>query len=119
VTDLAPLAGEPFCYVTARGRKTGRRHTIEIWFGLSGRTLYLLSGGGRRSDWVRNIIAHPEVGLRLGDEELRATGRIVSDPAEDALARRLLLEKYQPGSGEDLSDWGRKALPVALDVIEG
>ena len=35
--------------------------------------------------------------------------------AEDALTRRLLLEKYQPGSGDDLTSWGQTALPVAFE----
>ena len=34
----------------------------------------------------------------------------------DALARRLLLEKYEPAYSGDLSEWGRTALPVAVDL---
>jgi hypothetical protein len=33
---------------------------------------------------------------------------------EDALARRLLLEKYQ--RGDELAGWGQGALPIALDL---
>ncbi len=33
-----------------------------------------------------------------------------------ALARRLILARYQPGYDEDLFDWGRTALPVAVDL---
>ncbi len=36
---------EQFCYLTTTGRKTGRPHTIEIWFGFANDTFYLLSGG--------------------------------------------------------------------------
>ena len=39
----------------------------------------------------------------------------MTDPAEDAMARRLVLEKYRPRDGEDLSGWGRTSLPVAID----
>jgi hypothetical protein len=35
---------------------------------------------------------------------------------EDALARRLVLAKYQTPGGDDLTSWGRTALPVALDL---
>jgi deazaflavin-dependent oxidoreductase (nitroreductase family) len=56
----------PFCYLTTTGRVSGRPHTIEIWFALRDRTLYLLSGGRDRSDWVRNLLAHPEVTVRIG-----------------------------------------------------
>ncbi len=60
----------PFCYLTTAGRVSGRPHTIEIWFALQGRTLFLLSGGGDRSDWVRNLrrdpAARPRRGARAG-----------------------------------------------------
>jgi hypothetical protein len=55
------------------------------------------------------------VKIRFGAETFDAVGRIIDDPPEDALARRLLLEKYA-NSGEDLTDWGKTALPVAIDL---
>ena len=115
---------EAFCYVTTIGRRTGRPHTIEIWFAAapSGSTLYLLAGGRERADWVRNLVANPEVSVRVGRSgaERPATARVVeAGTDEDALARRLVLEKYAtPGAG-DLDGWGRSALPVALDLDAG
>jgi deazaflavin-dependent oxidoreductase (nitroreductase family) len=88
---------------------------IEIWFGTDGERLYLLSGGGDRSDWVKNLVANPAVQVRLGDETHSATARVVDDADEDALARKLLLDKYG-GRGDDLAEWGRTALPIALDL---
>ena len=113
----------PFCYLTTTGRVSGRPHTIEIWFARSDRTLYLLSGGGDRSDWVRNLLAHPEVTVRIGRRDgpaLAARARVL-DPGsdEDELARRLVTGKYQPGYGSDLSGWRRSSLPVAVDLAPG
>ena len=116
MTEIASLADIPFCYLTTRGRATGRPHTIEIWFALEDRTVYLLSGGGRRSDWVRNLEATPEVHLRLGDIETEALARIVDDPAEDALARKLVHDKYARGA--ELERWRDSALPVAIDISD-
>jgi deazaflavin-dependent oxidoreductase (nitroreductase family) len=116
MADLESLSGEPFCYVTSRGRLSGRPHTIEIWFAIEGRTLYMLSGGGDRSDWVRNVLRKPEVSVRIGGDEIAGRGRMVAEGEEDALARRLLLAKYEPGYAGDLSEWGRTALPVAIDL---
>ena len=110
------LAAESFCYITTTGRVTGRPHEIEIWFGTGSATIYVLSGGGRRSDWVRNITANPVVSVRIGQARFEGHGRIVTDAPEDALARRLLLEKYAPTYSGDLADWGRTALPVAIDL---
>jgi hypothetical protein len=60
---------------TTTGRRTGRPHTIEIWF-------------------AREVT-----------------------PEEEAVARRLLDEKYIGWkAGKRLSSWARKALPVAIDL---
>jgi hypothetical protein len=50
---------QEFCYLTTTGRVSGRPHTIEIGFARRGSTLYLLSSGGDRADWVRNLGAQP------------------------------------------------------------
>jgi deazaflavin-dependent oxidoreductase (nitroreductase family) len=114
---LEDLAGEPFCYVRTTGRVTGRPHEIEIWFGLRGQTIYMLAGGRERSDWVRNIVARPEVKVRIGEREFAGAGRVLeAGTEEDALARRLLLDKYSSTYSGDLTDWGRTALPVAVEL---
>ena len=105
---------EQFCYVTTKGRRTGRPHTIEIWFARRDDTIYMLSGGGDRSDWVKNLIADGDVTVRIGGDTFAGSSRVVNEPDEDALARRLLGEKY--GRGQDLSRWLGEALPVAVDL---
>ena len=106
---------EDFCYLTTTGRVTGRPHEIEIWFGLNDRTLYMLAGGGDRSDWVRNLSKDPEVSVRLASETFEGRARVVEDPEEDELARSLLVEKYEKRPG-GLDRWRRTALPVAVDL---
>jgi deazaflavin-dependent oxidoreductase (nitroreductase family) len=106
-----------FCYLTTRGRVTGRPHEIEIWFVRDEDTLYLLAGGGERSDWVRNLRAQPAVTVRVGDVTSAAGARVVDDgTTEDGHARRLVFEKYQPRSGGDLRSWRDTAVAVAIDV---
>lgn len=111
----ADPASLDYCYLTTTGRRSGRPHTIEIWFAIHGDRVYLLAGGGEGSDWVRNVRREPTVGLRIGRHDFIARARVVRDPDEDALARRLLLEKYAPRYG-DLEAWGRTALPVAVQL---
>lgn len=112
------MSPEPACCnLTTTGRRTGRPHTIEIWFARTGTTLYLLSGARERSDWVRNVMATPEVGVGLDGEQHSATARVVAGGTEeDATARRLLLEKYERPGRHDLEGWGRNALVVAIDL---
>jgi deazaflavin-dependent oxidoreductase (nitroreductase family) len=108
-------ADDPFCYLTTTGRRTGRRHTIEIWFAEDAGRLFLLAGGRERADWVRNLRARPDVSLRVCSFEGPATARVVTDPDDDALARRLLAGKYQGWRpGAEMSDWATTALPVEV-----
>ena len=111
------LAEEDFCYLRTTGRVSGRPHEIEIWFSLvpETRTLYMLSGGRDRSDWVKNLRRNPEVTVRIAGEEFGGHAREARDAEEDELARRLLVEKYESSSGS-LANWRRTALPVAVDL---
>jgi F420H(2)-dependent quinone reductase len=109
--DLAPL---PFGYLTTTGRVTGRSHRIEIWFAMHDEVVYLLSGDRDVSDWVRNVLVMPDVVFEIGGVRRLTRARVLeAGTDEDALARRLLLEKYG-GPGENLEGWARTSLPVAI-----
>jgi deazaflavin-dependent oxidoreductase (nitroreductase family) len=113
--DLQQFADNDFCYLTTIGRVSGQPHTIEIWFALNGASLYMLSDS-HTSDWVKNLLRAPNVNVRLGERTFTGWARVVEQAEEDALARRLVLGKYQPHSGDDLLGWSQTALPVAVDL---
>jgi deazaflavin-dependent oxidoreductase (nitroreductase family) len=98
------------------GRVSGRPHTIEIWFAAHGSTLYMLSGGGTRSDWVRNLTRTSVVRVRVGVDEYTGTARIVTAPEEDRLARDAVHDKYAARYFGDLTSWRETALPIAVDL---
>jgi deazaflavin-dependent oxidoreductase (nitroreductase family) len=106
-----------FCYLTTTGRKTGRERTVEIWFGMEGDSLYLLSGGGDSAHWVKNLQADSQVKVKLGRKSYSGTGRLVENEDEEKRARRLLAAKYQAWEpGKRLSSWARNSLVVAIDL---
>ena len=114
MTEGSGLGSVPVCYLTTTGRVSGRSHRIEIWFALHDGVVYLLSGGGEDADWVRNILVSPQVVLEIADVKRLTHARVVEPGAdEDALARLLLLEKYD-GPGENLTEWARTSLPIAI-----
>jgi deazaflavin-dependent oxidoreductase (nitroreductase family) len=110
------MADDDYCYLTTTGRVSARSHTIEIWFGLNGDTLYLLSGGAERSDWVKNLRRTPAVSVRIREQEFAGRARVIDPGEEDVRARALLVGKYQPRYRGSLEEWGRTALPVAIDL---
>jgi len=86
--------------------------------------MYILAGGRETSDWVKNVKKAPAVSVRIGEQRFDGQARIVRAQDEDALARRLLMEKYTARYSGDpstslttgLSDWGKRALPVAIEL---
>jgi deazaflavin-dependent oxidoreductase (nitroreductase family) len=116
---LSRLSKEDYCYLTTRGRKTGKPHEIEIWFGVDGNSIYLLSGGGDKSDWVRNLKAEPSVSVRIGKQTFEGIARIVGEENEETMARHLLAGKYQGWKqGKKMSDWGKTALVVGIELAK-
>jgi deazaflavin-dependent oxidoreductase (nitroreductase family) len=122
----ANAADQDYCYLTTTGRVSAQPREIEIWFGLvlpqsasrpSGRdaTLYMLSGGGERSNWVKNLSREPAVSVRIGDVTRPGRARVVEDPDEVDRARRLLFDKYSARYSGDLDNWRRTGLPIAVD----
>ena len=112
------LGHEDFAYLTTTGRRTGKAHEIEIWFGIRDGTLYVLSGGGDGADWVKNITKDPRVRVRINTQHADLTARLVRPGTpEDTAARELLDGKYMGWrAGKRLSGWARGALPVAIDL---
>jgi deazaflavin-dependent oxidoreductase (nitroreductase family) len=118
LNEIQSLAREQFCYLTTTGRKTGKPHTVEIWFAMpeERRTLFILSSGRERSDWVRNILCDPTVEVRIAEQTFGGCGRIINDGAEEHLARRLVVAKYYGRNKVRSTGWEATSLPIAIDL---
>jgi deazaflavin-dependent oxidoreductase (nitroreductase family) len=92
-TRLAAVKDRSTCRITTRGRKTGKPHTVTIWFVVDGPALYLATLDAKR-DWVRNLQKTPEVVLEMDGLRVRGRASVVSDPATEARVRELLAQKY-------------------------
>ncbi|MBV9712841.1 MAG: nitroreductase family deazaflavin-dependent oxidoreductase [Ktedonobacteraceae bacterium] len=114
--NLDQLKNEDFCYLTTTGRISGRPHSIEIWFALEGKTLYMLAGGRDSSDWVKNARKLPIVQVKIGESVFSGRARVVENGEEDKFARKLVFDKYTPRDSDDLTEWSLTSLPVAVDL---
>jgi deazaflavin-dependent oxidoreductase (nitroreductase family) len=114
---LAKLSSEDYCYLTTTGRVSGKPHEIEIWFGTKGDKIYLLSGGGNSSDWVKNLRADPAVKVRIAKQKFTGTARILRKGKAEQLARQLLAVKYYNWrAGKKMNEWATTALPVEITL---
>ncbi|MGH2811776.1 MAG: nitroreductase/quinone reductase family protein [Actinomycetota bacterium] len=76
--------------VKTTGRRTGRPRYTPVGYRIDGGTVWLVAEHGRRADWVRNLEAHPEVGVKIRGRWLSGTGRVMpdEDPAEHLRRQR-------------------------------
>jgi deazaflavin-dependent oxidoreductase (nitroreductase family) len=97
------MSDEPeFLYVTTTGWRTGKPHTIEIWFVGHAGHYYMVSEMRERSHWVQNIRHNPAVTFRVGETHFTGTGRVVDPATEPELAAAVVARmeaKYEWGNG--------------------
>jgi deazaflavin-dependent oxidoreductase (nitroreductase family) len=103
---------EDCCCLTTTGRVSGEPREVELWFERERDTVYMLSGNGVLSAWVRNILAEPAVKLRIDGEAFEGRAQVVGDDEEIARVRELVAGKYERLD----SAWRREGVPVAVEL---
>jgi deazaflavin-dependent oxidoreductase (nitroreductase family) len=117
---LTDYADDDCIDITCRGRRSGRPHTVEIWFGIDGTSLYLISGNGATADWYRNMIADPAVTVCFADgSERQGRARAVVDAGERRRVGDLMGTKYpwdgDPSIGLTRQAWCYDAPVIAVE----
>ena len=113
---LTENADDECCDITTIGRRTGRAHEVEIWFGVIDDTMYLISGNGPSADWYRNALADPRVSVRLAATTRRGVARRVDDPDERRRVGDLMGQKY-PWDGDASIGLTRQAWCYEVPVL--
>jgi deazaflavin-dependent oxidoreductase (nitroreductase family) len=90
---LAPQKDRGTLQLTTLGRKTGKRHTVTVWFLVDGETLYLVTMNMRR-DWPRNMMKNGAVDLKIDGSVFRGHARQIRDSKRLGHVNKLLREKY-------------------------
>jgi deazaflavin-dependent oxidoreductase (nitroreductase family) len=104
--DLTEAASERLIHLTTTGRKTGKLHTVELWFAIGEGKIYL-SHEGEETDWMKNIRYNNRVSFVIGRREFIGTARYLRDGTSEAeRAKVALYEKYYgKASKETIDDW--------------
>ena len=76
--DISKLAAEKYIYLTTSGRKTGKRHTVELWFAVAGPKIFL-SHEGDYTDWMKNILKDDSVEFVIHGVSFKGKARIVEN----------------------------------------
>ena len=71
------VADKKVLYLTTVGRRTGLLREIEIWFVIHCDRFYLFAETGEAAAWIKNIRRNPEVVVRIEEQRIGATARIL------------------------------------------
>ncbi len=98
--------------ITVKGRKTGRRVVLPVWFVVDGGSIWLLPVYGSRTQWYRNVQANATITVQAGSVRRRVEASPVTDRRVVRKVIRLFREKYTP---EEIKRW-YSGLDVAVEA---
>lgn len=112
IIDLSQFEKEEYCYLTTRGRVTGKPHEIEIWFVVHEDALYIMSGNMEKSDWVKNLLKDPHVSICIAGQTFPVLAALLDNKTLESIVRMKMATKYNEKEGSELSEWAKTALVV-------
>ncbi len=82
--------------ITVTGRKSGRPISIPVWFVLEGDKLYLLPVQGSDTQWYKNALKNPSIGIESSGEKAELKVTPITDPKQVASVAEKFRAKYGP-----------------------
>ena len=86
------FASVPMLLLHTVGAKSGEPRINPLAYIADGERLVIVAsfaGGPNNPPWYYNLLANPEVGVEVGDEEFRATAAVAEDPERAALYEKV------------------------------
>jgi deazaflavin-dependent oxidoreductase (nitroreductase family) len=90
---LAKYAGERTIRITTYGRRTGRPHTVTVWFGVSPQGRVFVSSL-RTRDWVKNLLANPRAEVEVKGVKVKVRAVPVESQEDKQLVKEIWKRKY-------------------------
>ena len=99
-----------------RGRKSGREYLTPVNYAIVDGQIYCTAGFGSISDWYRNMLANPNIGLWLPEGKRKARTEDISDsPNRLFLLRQVIIASGFAGPLFGINP--RKLNDAQLDVV--
>ena len=102
---LSDIMNDKYIYLTTKGRKTGKPHTVELWYATFNEKIYLSHEGGY-TDWMRNIKKDSQIKFKIGKNEFTGKAQIVKNKKEFNEGKHTLYFKYKGNASDEVvDDW--------------
>ena len=116
--DLVAYAKQSTVRLTTTGRKSGRQHTVTIWFVVAGaRHVYVQHVRGSKADWYKNLRKQPSVQLDFGTGALAGRAAPIDDAAEVRRILALFRRKYLFAWVFQLLGMTKQAVVARIEVL--
>ncbi len=118
MTSEVMLEETPYLNLTTRGRKTGLKRDIELWFAFEDGKLFFLAH--ESSHWWKNVVKNPRVEVEVSEILFEGIGRLVPEKLEHTF--ELFRRKY---GNHQVDRWyggersKRKAVEIQLGRVLG
>ena len=100
--------------ISVTGRKSGRTISRPVWFAVDNDTLYLLPVQGSDTQWYKNVVENPKIGIDARGEKAEFKPVLISDPKQVASVAEKFREKY--GAGDVKKYYSKFDVAVALPL---
>jgi deazaflavin-dependent oxidoreductase (nitroreductase family) len=115
--------------LTTIGRKSGQPRSTPLQFEEVDGAYYVASARGRKADWYCNLIANPQVEVRVKDQNFHTRAELITEPGKIADFLELRLKRHPRFMGimlrleglprkysrTDLEEFAKRLVIVVLD----
>jgi deazaflavin-dependent oxidoreductase (nitroreductase family) len=115
---LGPLIGHRVLLLTTIGRKTGLPRTTPLQYEKIDGQYFVGSAKGVKADWYRNLVANPQVKVRVKGEKFTGTAETTTDPARIADFLEYRLRHHPRMVGAMLKANGFPSNPTRKQLVE-
>jgi deazaflavin-dependent oxidoreductase (nitroreductase family) len=108
----------PSLLLTTVGRKSGEKFIFPLFYGEEGNSIIIVASKGGAPEhpgWYKNLVASPEVEVRVGTKVFRAKARTITGPEREPLWQKAL--KFWPPYADYAKKTEREIPVVLLDPI--
>lgn len=100
--DLEKVASQSTVEITTLGRKSGKPHSIPIWFVYDEGRFYIQSGQDGKTAWYQNLKKDPQLKLKIDTLTFAGKAKFIDDKQETERIHGLFRSKYLRAR---LSNW--------------
>jgi deazaflavin-dependent oxidoreductase (nitroreductase family) len=113
---LGPIYGRVVLLLTTTGRKSGLARVTPLQYEEINGCIYVASARGTKADWYRNIVANPNVKIRVKARQFDGAAEPVTDPERIADFLEYRLSKHPRMIGFIMSREGVSKKPTRIEL---